>query len=69
MAQSGWVNSFRLKPLILNLLRLHGGILCLYWEGFPGLGLWGAYPRPLVPFQSISQGKHTPSLSLQQQQW
>lgn len=38
-------------------------------RGSQGWGFGGAYPFPLVPFQSISQGKHTPSLSLQQQQW
>lgn len=68
MAQSGSLSSSGLKPLILNLLRLRGGSLCVWWERVPWLELWGAYSCPLAQFQSLSQAKHTPSLSLQQQQ-
>lgn len=64
-AQSGGLNSFGLKPVILNLLRLQGGSLCMGWEWFPGLGLRGACPRPSAQWQSLSPVKHTPSLGLQ----
>lgn len=60
MAQAGWLNSFRLKPLILNLLRLPGGVLCVWWERFPGLGALGCLSLPLSPVPIHKPGQaHT----------